>query len=183
VKPVSSIADYQSKIIHQKSKIPMSVSYLMLGSNAGDRIDNLNKCAGMIDADAGRITSVSPVYESEPWGFEHPDWFLNQAVEIETVYSPEELLSRLQDIEEKLGRIRSKSEYEARTIDVDILFYGTQIVDTATLVIPHPRIAERMFVLEPLAGLIPEFVHPVLNRTVKYLKEHCRDSLAVRKFE
>ena len=150
----------------------MEISYLMLGGNVGDRAEYLRRSIDFLNRDAGTVTEMSSVYESEPWGFGHPVWFLNQAVKLDTTLNPRELLECIHHIELALGRIRTGKGYEARTADIDILFYGNLIVNTPELTIPHPRIAERMFVLKPLAELAPNLTHPVFQRNVRNLSEH-----------
>ena len=157
----------------------MEISYLMLGGNVGNREDFILRSIDLLNRNLGTVTDKSAIYESEPWGFEHSGWFLNQAVALETNCKACELLEGLQNIEKKMGRVRTCTGYQARTIDIDILFFGNHIVDVPNLVIPHPHIAERLFVLKPMAELAPCFVHPVLKQTMKYMKEHCADTLRV----
>ena len=154
----------------------MEISYLMLGGNVGDRLDYLRRGVEWLRKDAGNVTAMSAVYESEPWGFDDPCRFLNQAVMIETELDPYTLLKTIQQIEQTLGRLRSHAGYQPRTIDIDILLYGNRIINTPELVIPHPRMTERMFVLQPMAELAPNLEHPVLHQTMRYLKEHCTDT-------
>ena len=156
------------------------ISYLMLGGNVGDRLDYLRRCVDLLRRDVGRVVAMSAVYESEPWGFDDPCWFLNQVVGIETNLTPLALLECIQQIEETLGRARTHNGYQARTMDIDILLYGNQIVNMPGLVIPHPRMTDRMFVLQPMADLEPELVHPVLHLSMKRLREKCRDLKQVR---
>jgi 2-amino-4-hydroxy-6-hydroxymethyldihydropteridine diphosphokinase len=161
----------------------MEISYLMLGSNVGDRMNYLHQSIDLLRHHAvGRITDLSAVYESEPWGFDDPRWFLNRAVSVETNLAPSALLGSIRQIEHILGRIRTHNGYQARTIDIDILFYGNHIVNIPELVIPHPHIAERMFVLQPMAELAPNMEHPALHRTMAYLRDHCTDTMQVKPF-
>ena len=160
----------------------MEVSYLMLGSNVGDRMDYLRRSIELLHREAGNVTAASAVYESEPWGFDASNWFLNQAIAIETITSPPTLLKIIQQIEQTLGRIRTHNGYQSRTIDIDILLYGDRVMDVPNLVIPHPRMTERMFVLQLMAELIPDMKHPVLHHTIAYLRDHCTDTLQVRPF-
>ncbi len=157
----------------------MESVYLMLGSNVGDRAEHLRRSIALLNNRAGSITGMSSVYESEPWGFDDPVWFLNQAVKLETNLTPRALLEITQQIEHEMGRIRTGQGYEARTMDIDILFHGNLVMETPELIIPHPRIAERMFVLKPLAELTPDLRHPVLHKTIRDLAEHCLDTLKV----
>jgi len=140
--------------------------FLLLGSNRGERSVLLARARKLIAELAGRVLRVSAVYESEPWGFEDETLFLNQVVEIKTELAAEDLLTCLLEIEKQLGRVRQGSGYGARTMDIDILFYGSQIISTARLTVPHPRLHERRFTLVPLAEIAIAFVHPVLGETI-----------------
>lgn len=145
----------------------MASAVLITGGNLGDRHANLARARELIACRAGTLTAVSEVMESAPWGFEAAEGFLNQVVVCETDLAPEELLTVLQGIENELGRVRSGNPgYESRTMDIDILFYGNEIVDTPSLHIPHPLMGQRRFVLEPLCGVMPSFRHPVSGESV-----------------
>jgi 2-amino-4-hydroxy-6-hydroxymethyldihydropteridine diphosphokinase len=152
----------------------------MLGGNVGDRMDFLRRAVDLLRCDVGRVVAMSAVYESEPWGFDDPCWFLNQVAVVETSLAPLALLESIQQIEQTLGRHRSHDGYQPRTMDIDILLYGNQIINLPDLVIPHPRMTERMFVLQPMAELAPELEHPVLHSTMKRLREQCRDMKQVK---
>ena len=146
----------------------MATVYLGLGTNLGDKEANLNDAVSEIEDMIGEVVSMSSFYESEPWGFISSNTFLNAAVEVETDFSPMDLLSAIQDIERYLGR-EHKSEngvYEDRIIDIDILLYDDVIMNTHRLVIPHPLISEREFVLTPLKEIACDVVHPVLGKTI-----------------
>ena len=144
----------------------MKTVYLSLGSNLGDRERNLRDAVARLDAEGVRALRVSSLWETEP--LEAPDqpWFLNLVVEAETALFPKLLLSRLRKVETGLGRKRPRPK-GPRTIDIDILLYGGAIVEGSELTIPHPRLAGRRFVLEPLAELAPDLRHPVTRRTVR----------------
>jgi 2-amino-4-hydroxy-6-hydroxymethyldihydropteridine diphosphokinase len=135
--------------------------FLSLGSNLGDREGNLRTAIEYLP-----VSRVSPIYETEPVDYTDQPWFLNQVAEIETELSPIELLAATSRIEYDLGRVRSVPR-GPRTIDIDILLYGDRIVNTPDLRIPHPRMAERRFVLAPLADLAPDLKHPVTGRTIR----------------
>ena len=158
----------------------MKISYLMLGGNIGDRMGYLRRAVELLSCDVGSVIDMSSVYESEPWGFDCKQWFMNQAVVIETKLSPLNLLKNIQRIEKTLGRRLTNSGYQARTIDIDIILYENLVINTPELVIPHPRMAERMFVLQPMAELSPNLKHPILHHTMAKLKEHCRDAKQVK---
>jgi 2-amino-4-hydroxy-6-hydroxymethyldihydropteridine diphosphokinase len=148
----------------------MKTVYLGLGSNMGDREVHLQEAIDHLRAPDLRLIRVSPVYETEPVDFAEQRWFLNLVVEAETSLFPMQLLGRTSRIERALGRRRTVAS-GPRTIDIDILFYANAVVRSTTLEIPHPRLAERRFVLAPLADLAASLRHPVLHRTVRELLE------------
>lgn len=141
-----------------------------------DRAAWLEKAKAEITLSIGKISAESSLYESEPWGFHADKCFLNQVVKAETDMQPAEILDEILFIEKKLGRIRNNSEtYQSRTIDIDILFYNDQIIAEKDLIIPHPRIQERMFTLLPLSELDQSFVHPASRKTISQLIRECHD--------
>jgi 2-amino-4-hydroxy-6-hydroxymethyldihydropteridine diphosphokinase len=144
----------------------MKTAYISLGSNSGDRDALLARALERLASGDIHVRRVSAVYETEPRDFIDQPWFLNQVVEIETSLFPRQLLSRVQKIELALGRIRDQWK-GPRTIDIDILFYGNAIVSIPGLEIPHPRVTDRRFVLEPLSELAPEFRHPRTCQSVR----------------
>ncbi|MGO9228040.1 MAG: 2-amino-4-hydroxy-6-hydroxymethyldihydropteridine diphosphokinase [Bryobacteraceae bacterium] len=143
----------------------MKLTYLSLGSNLGDRDANLRAAIERLGAPGLRVLRVSPVYETEPVDNTNQRWFLNLVVEAETTLFPLQLLARAQKIERVLGRVRTVPK-GPRTIDIDILLYGTAIIRGDKMEIPHPRMAERRFVLVPLHDLAPDLRHPVTRKTV-----------------
>ena len=153
---------------------------LSLGSNIGDRKKNLELAISKIKVLVGRHIKSSSIYETEPWGYAGQRAFYNLVAAFHTNLLPPEILERIQTIEKELGRIRQENQYAERTIDIDILFYGSLIVDNKKLTIPHPKIAERKFVLVPLYEISPDFIHPVVGCSIKELLEKCNDQLAVR---
>ena len=147
----------------------MAIVYLSLGSNKGDRIGYVQQATSLIGAlDNVNIIRTSAFYESEPWGMASETWFVDAVVEIKTSLSPRELLEACRRIETQLGRERdeSKEGYLDRTIDIDILFYGKEIINEPDLVIPQKYLHLRAFTLVPLLELIPDFEHPVLHKSI-----------------
>ena len=143
------------------------VVYLGLGANLGDRSDSLAKARAAL-APGVRILASSPVYETPPWGILDQPPFLNQVLQVETDLSPQDLICYLKRLESRLGRV-PMARYGPRVIDLDILFYDDLVLDMPGLTIPHLRVAERAFMLVPLADLAPELRHPLLNKTVSEL--------------
>ncbi|MEZ4999923.1 MAG: 2-amino-4-hydroxy-6-hydroxymethyldihydropteridine diphosphokinase [Bacteroidales bacterium] len=138
----------------------MAVAYIGIGSNIGDRNGNLLRATEYLSDRTGKVISLSGIYETEPWGFSAGTPFLNMAAGVETALLPGELLKELIDIETGMGRVRSGSGYQSRIIDLDILFYDDLVLNTEALVIPHPLLHRRSFVLDPLAEIAPDLVHP-----------------------
>ena len=157
----------------------MKIAYLALGSNLGDREANLARARELLETAEVRITRASSIYETEPRDVVDQPWFLNQVMEVETSLLPRQLLKRVQKIEREMGRKRMVDK-GPRVIDLDILLYGTAVVRTPGLEIPHPRMAERRFVLEPMAELAPELRHPVAMRTMREMAARVADQKARR---
>ena len=141
--------------------------YLSLGSNLGDRVANLQKVIERL-AQSGTIVAASSLYETEPVEVEHQPLFLNCVVALETELTPEQLLSRVLELEQSMGRKRTQVK-GPRTIDIDIVLFGNLVIDKAGLTVPHPAMHTRRFVLEPLAEIAPDVLHPVLQRSVRDL--------------
>lgn len=156
--------------------------YLLLGSNRGNKALLLEKAVERLNSISLKPVISSSLFESEPWGFNAKEWFLNKAVLIETDYSPEVLLSQILNIEKELGRVRGvlKEGYESREIDIDILLYDNLVLDNEILSIPHPRMHLRKFVLEPLMEIAPKIVHPFFGKTIKELYKICPDKSIVK---
>jgi 2-amino-4-hydroxy-6-hydroxymethyldihydropteridine diphosphokinase len=153
--------------------------YLSLGSNLGNRQANLDQALKMI-SERMRLGKVSSIYDTEPVGLVNQPRFLNLACEVFTRLSPEGLLALLKGIEQKMGRYSRSGE--PRIIDIDIVLFGDQVVNTPNLVIPHPKMHERAFVLIPLAEIAPDFVHPVLKKKIKELDKAVKEVQGVMKF-
>jgi len=144
-------------------------AYIALGSNMGDRKEYLDRALNMLAETPGvEVVSVSSYLETEPVGYVDQPAFLNAAASVDTTLSAHDLLSVCLGIEDALGRVRGV-RWGPRTIDLDVLMYGDEVIDTPELVVPHPLMHERRFVLEPLCEIAPEAVHPVLSRSVKQL--------------
>ena len=141
--------------------------YLSLGSNVGDRAANLNDAIARLRT-LGEVVSVSSFYETEPVEFSAQPWFLNCAAKLDTEKMPKQLMASILEVEQQMGRRRRREQTKGpRTIDIDILFYGDVVMKTGDLEIPHARIAQRRFVLEPLAEIAPELRHPITHRTAR----------------
>ncbi len=159
----------------------MNSAFLLLGSNVGDRLDFLHQAAAQLAAHAGKIRKQSSVYETAAWGKIEQANYLNQALCLETGVSAAELLQITLGIESLLGRVRKKV-WEPRIIDIDILFFNHDVIREEKLVIPHPHLEERRFVLVPLAEIAADYVHPVSGKSIRELLDTCPDPLWVREY-
>ena len=170
----------------------MNSIIISLGSNLDNRLRYLDIAAEAVEHEVGEITGRSPVYESEPWGYFSAHWFLNRVMMVNTVWSPEEVLTRFQKIEQRMGRMPS-AIYADRPIDLDIQeirwweepwhFWSSRVIRREGLIIPHPHLHERKFVLLPLNDLVPDREHPLLHRSVNELLADCKDRGVVRLFK
>ena len=160
----------------------MNKAVLLLGSNLGDGQLLFQHVISIIDERLGKLEMQSALYQSPPWGFEHENNFINQVLIMNTEKDSEQVLQSCLQIEVDLGRKKRKTQgYVARIIDIDVLFVNDEVIETETLVLPHPRLHLRKFTLLPLAELIPDFVHPTLNKTIQELLVACEDNSEVRK--
>jgi 2-amino-4-hydroxy-6-hydroxymethyldihydropteridine diphosphokinase len=159
----------------------MAKIYLLLGGNIGNRQRFLERAKEKIASLIGDPVAVSSVFETQPWGFDNGNPFLNQLVIADTRLEPGEVMQEILAIEKELGRVRKNTRYTSRKIDIDILFYNDRVISGKDLVIPHPQLQERRFALEPLAELEPSLLHPVLGKTVARLLAECSDNLEVKK--
>ncbi len=162
------------------SSEPVTV-YLGLGSNMGNRQDNLDRALDFLSQRL-RVAKISSIYDTEPIGNINQPRFLNLVCQVYTRLAPMELLALAKGIERKLGRTPGKSN-APRPIDIDILFYDDQVIETPELVIPHPRLTERAFVLVPLAEIAPDLVHPVSGKTIRELLQGIKEAQGVFKWE
>jgi 2-amino-4-hydroxy-6-hydroxymethyldihydropteridine diphosphokinase len=161
----------------------MSLIYLLLGTNLGNKEANINDSKEKLLDKGLKIFKESSIYETEPWGFEHPESFYNQVIKLVTFLSPNDLMDLLLKIENDQGRIRSQDTYEARIIDLDILLYDDLVMHSGKLIIPHPKMHLRRFVLEPLCEIAPLLIHPYFCKTVKQLLNECIDKKKVTKMQ
>lgn len=154
----------------------MAIVYLGLGTNIGNRRGNLVKAAALLAERVGDILALSGFMETEPWGFESENLFLNAAIKMETPLTPDELLSATQAIEREMGREKkSDGSYHDRVIDIDILLYDNRVIEHPGLIVPHPLMQERLFVMAPLAEIAPFERHPLLGQTFMELADSLRD--------
>ena len=153
----------------------LRTTYLSLGSNLGNKLDNLQRAVNLIGQNIGRVTKISSIYNTRSWGFKSDDFF-NICIEVSTNLNPENLLDKVLQIEKKLGRSRSISEdFQARIIDIDVLLFDDDIIFYNNLKVPHPRMLERKFVLVPLTEIAPNVKHPIAKKTILMCLQSCED--------
>ena len=161
----------------------MNVAFLCLGGNIGDRLVNLNRAKALFGDEGLHILTQSNIYETKAWGSNNSPDYLNQCLKITTEMSASRLMEVLLSIELKLGRVRTENKNQSRTIDLDVLLFNNEIINSELIITPHPRLHLRAFVLKPLNEIASKEVHPVLNKTIKQLLETCADSLSATKIE
>ena len=145
----------------------MAIAYLAVGTNIGNKRRNMITAAALLAERVGDVLALSGFYETEPWGFQSENTFLNAALQLDTSLSPLELLKATQEIEIEMGRTqKSNGAYHDRIIDIDILLYDNLVLQTPELTLPHPLMHERLFVMEPLAEIAPNVIHPVFKKPV-----------------
>ena len=158
-------------------------TYLSLGSNQGNKLQNLQQAVNLVGDTLGSILKISSVYKTKSWGFKSDD-FYNICIEVSTYLNPENLLYKVLEIEKKLGRERSeKKEYASRTIDIDVLLFDDEIIFSPNLIVPHPRMLERKFVMVPLTEIAPNFKHPIEKQTILMCLQNCNDKGSIEKID
>lgn len=158
----------------------MNTVYLLLGSNMGDSEHTLTVATNMIEKNIGKLTKSSSIYRTAAWGNEDQPDFLNQISIISSLLSSSNILKEIFVIEKEMGRVRT-TKNAARVIDIDMLFFNDEIIQTETLTVPHPQIQNRRFVLVPLAEIALDFIHPLLKKSSLELLSICSDKLNVQK--
>jgi deoxyguanosine kinase len=155
------------------------ITYLSLGSNQGEKLENLQKAIHLIASEVGAIQKIAAIYKTPSWGFEG-DEFLNTCIKVSTYQAPEKLLQTLLAIEKKLGRTRKgQNEYQNRPIDIDVLLFDDEIIFSRTLTVPHPKMLLRKFVLVPLNEIASTFIHPITKKKIAICLQNCEDTLGI----
>ena len=145
----------------------MTLVYLSIGSNKGDKVKYIHQATSLIaNCENVKLVRASTLYESEPWGEKNQPWFVNAALEVKTTLTPQEFLEKMQNIENTLGRTPSEKKWGEREIDIDIIFWGNEIINDDNLKVPHPYAHKRAFVLVPLLELIPDFIHKKKKKSI-----------------
>jgi len=158
----------------------MNNAYLLIGGNEGDRSQYLQQACDHISNHLGEIIEQSSIYETAAWGKTDQPNFLNQVLFVHTMLGAPSLMQNILYLEKKMGRLRNE-KYSPRIIDIDILFYNEEIINQPELVTPHPEIQNRRFALVPMVEIAPQFIHPVLHKSISVLLQECTDKLDVKK--
>ena len=159
----------------------MNIVYLQLGSNLGERVQFISDAIQKISERIGQVNARSQIYESTPWRVDGQEKYLNQIIEVKTLFSPEKTLDSILKIETDLGRLRIE-KWGERLIDIDIIFFNDEIIETSDLCVPHKHMHERNFVLEPLNEIASTFIHPKYNKTVAELLKDSKDTERVEEY-
>ena len=159
----------------------MNKAYLSLGTNRGNRSANLDRAVTLLSEWVGNITSLSSIYETPPWRMADKTDFFNQVILVETLLTATQLIDTVILVESMMGRKRTIKKYEPRIIDIDILFFNEEIINTEELTVPHPLIPERKFILGPMTEIAPGFIHPLLKKSIIQLLHECEDKSAIKK--
>lgn len=162
-----------------------SIAYLSIGTNLGDRLNNIDRAIELIESSIGIVIQKSRIYVTEPVGFLSDNDFLNLCISIETSLPPLVLLNKMKHIEVEIGRTKKSEDgiYESRLIDLDIILYGNKTLDSEELRIPHPRYTERLFVLKPLNEIASNINDPISGKTIKQLNTECIDQSTIKFYE
>lgn len=158
----------------------MNRLFLSLGGNEGNVLDNIRLAHQYLTETVGKIRQSSHVYQTHAWGNEDQPDFLNECIEVQSSHTAEEILQHCLDIEKKIGRKRQE-KWGARPIDIDILFFNAEVINRENLIVPHPYLHKRNFVLIPLLEIAPDFVHPIFKKSIGVLAQECADPLEVKK--
>ena len=156
---------------------------LSLGGNLGNKALIFSETSNLIENKIGNVVKASPVYETPPWGFETENRFWNQVLVVETSLDPIEVLQKIRVIEKHFGRERKAGIYLSRKMDIDILFYDNEIIQTEKLTIPHPLMEKRRFVLVPLCDILPDLVHPENGKLLREMLAECSDTSEVKRLD
>jgi 2-amino-4-hydroxy-6-hydroxymethyldihydropteridine diphosphokinase len=159
----------------------MNKAYLSLGSNRGNRAANLKRAINLLSEWTGNVSKISSLYETPPWKMDDETDFINQVLLLETTLTAPELIDNIILVESMMGRQRASKKYEPRIIDIDILFFNDEIIQSEELIVPHPLMQERRFVLEPMIEIAPGFIHPVLKKSMLQLLSVSADKSDIRK--
>jgi len=161
----------------------MNKIVLLLGGNLGDKYVIMSKAQELLCERLGSLDISSSYFETEAWGFDSDNIFLNKVLVMRTSNNALDSLRICQDIEIELGRVRKENRYSSRFIDIDVLFFNDEIINITDLIVPHPRIQERRFVLEPLNEVMCNYIHPLLQKKISTLLEECADNCMVKKVD